>query len=303
MPYESPWQQAGGSFGDIGQSLNNAILRMAQAKYAAEARAQEMQMKREELASQNEMYRHRSGLFDAQALEETAKAAKEKQVLESAKAFGEAGRTAQTSLPEEWGQTSLGESLVPYGAISDRQSADAGVDQEAALNTVMALLAHPERAAQWKTEQMMNNALKVTPEMAQARFLGNKNITVPREGGGVFDPVIGKIVGETSKSVKAPSGSKVETDQGRLNALSAIIRAVSSGGLPPMQSDPGYQSYTNAIAQSSPIISRIGGVTNAAPTVTGSTTPRYAPKTQQEYDAIPSGEIYTDTDGKVKRKK
>jgi hypothetical protein len=171
-----------------------------------------MELKRQELEAQKELYGSHIKLYDAQAAEQQAKAEQEKAVLEGARQFGQAGRvTAAAELPE-WDMAPTREN-----AAIQRQDMG-GLDQEAALNTVMALLGNPQRAADWKTKNSMNRSLSMTPELARSKFLGEKSMTVPHQGG-VYDPVsqlitaiMPQTVGTGTSVVQpSPSGGSAPT--------------------------------------------------------------------------------------------
>jgi len=307
--YTSPWQSAGNALSGMGNNFNQAILKIAQIKMLQEQRAQEMALRRQELEQQGAMYRSHMGLYDAQAAEMGARKAKEQAVVDSAKMFGQSARQslASTMPPTDMSPT------VDSARTLQGQQGQLGQEEMAAV--ISALNGNPQRFGQYQQSAMVNRALGpyLDPAVARAKFLGEKSMTVPHQGG-VYDPTTQLITAVmpqvlaagatqlpgTTGEEKFTSPNKPLVSQNDLGHWGNILRAVMTSGRPPREDSPSYSVFTNAIQR---IIGMAQSPQGQPPAGAGAVSTHPQPKSQAEYDLLPSGTVYQDTDGSTKRKK
>lgn len=222
--------------------------------------------------------------------------------------------------PEEQGPLPNG------GNVSDVEDAKRQSMGDTLASMMQAQLAaanggNPQRIGDFLTQNAALNAGPISPDLAAAILTKTKSVVPIAHGGGVAN-VHGQITGIMPQPIAA-GGSLAYGPQGPMvtapvkpadlsnnaqkvftSAANAIAHLAPSGAVPEADSSL-YSPFTNSVAllgraaqqlQQSYTGTNAPATTSPAQGVTRVTS-------QADYDALPSGSLYIDTDGATKRKK
>jgi len=310
----SPWQEAGMAFESMGDSANRTMLGLAQLRYHQQMALRQQAYQQQQMQIQEALKNAEVQHYQQQVASQKLKDMQMQQSAARAQNVGQAGMLASglmtPSLANEQGtlQNSVG-FLRQQGVLPDD-----------AVTVSRGDLANLLRAAQ----QAMTQTEAVSTLSSAASMLTPSNVS---RGGTAIDR-FGNVVGRGLPP--APPEPYAFTAGGVGNKVSGqfqpyppnVMQALHPGSsgvdtLHPgtMYSPPYYvvpsqhsvypietQDGTNNIPPRFGKPLTVPGFGPPAPTLRGQPTLEH-PNSQQEYDALPSGSVYVDTDGQVKRKK
>jgi len=327
-----PAADAAQSFGGLGQTLaqigfNSAVQRqrlteqqqrnMAYAANLQELRRQEAQ----KIALQQLLNNAQIGHYASQSGEADARQAEIAARVGNAMMGGNAFADAQQAdlPPLEQGPAYGG------GTVSDTESAKRASMHQALASMMQAQLAatgggNPQRVGDFLANQAALRAGPISPALAAAILTKTHSVVPVGHGGGVAD-VNGNITGIMPQPIAA-NGSLAYSPQGPLvtapgkpadlsnnaqkvftSAANALAHLAPSGAVPEVGT-PLYSPFTNSMA----LLGQAAGQLRQS--YAGTNAPAASPAqgvtritSQADYDALPSGSLYIDTDGSTKRKK
>lgn len=322
--FSSPWQEASQGFSGIGNDINNIIVGLAQQKFQQEMARQQMAMrkmesdrdfglKQQELKQQNELLQEHKKLYQAQASKAVSDAAQQQQEEQSRSAVGDALWSLGMRQAE---QKQFGREM---GTPSDLVTANlmqhlAGLPRNDSENIMKAALQAMASSGSPEMQRILaaggaNKLNTVVPVNATA-FPGLPGMPVlqgmstlnPGQLG--FAPQTGLTLDQPREQVAQGLPSPVRPGMPNADLLQELS---SLRPLVERKFDPAYipvegdQTMPMADVRFQQILEALTGQTNQSPQKAQQAVAQ--PKTKAEYDALPSGSVYIDTDGKTKRKK
>lgn len=325
MPGQYPFADANQAFGGVGNHLSQIAAGLAMKKYQqdlllqriAQAAQAEADRKQNYLAVQKQhdeqmgymkpYYEAQTKFHTSQAGAETAKAAIEQARLEAANQAGSAYGQEQVPFvnPLEAGQ---GPTRAGAQFMSD-QANKRQLLAQMLRGLMLASSPNPQRAPEFQVQQRaLDTQSPLSPALAAAILTKTHSAIPIGHQGSVYDVGTG---GMTTTPQLVPPGNALVPGTGGppmamtpnrpvnpgnpLGSVQSLIGHYTAGGYPSNPNDPTYQAATNAAnALLKPIY------TNPQQPASQGVA---QPKSQAEYDALPPGSIYIDSDGSTKRKK
>jgi hypothetical protein len=305
----SPWQEAGMAFQSMGDSANRTMLGLAQLKHQQQQAMQEQAYRQQQLAIMQAYRQSEEQRMQQQATSQQLKDTQSMQSQQNAQQVGQAGMLSSALMTpslannQQTLQDSVGmlrqQGVLPNDAITVSRG-----DLANLLRTVQTALTQREAVG--------------TPASA-ASMLTPSN--VPR--GGTAVDRFGNVVGmgqapapdmpftfNTEGTGNRETGQFQPYPTSVLNALRQKSQGIPSyhpssiQGVPPMVFDPRTLTmYPLETQEGTNNIPPRFGAPIRAPGSLAPSTGVAQPKSQEEYDGLPSGSVYIDSDGQTKRKK
>lgn len=261
--FRSPWQEDAAAVHELGNSLNNVFVGLAQQRWQQERAKQAlalqmMQMQQQDqqskarLALAQQQIGPRNALLDAQTKQaqaaqswNNAKASRENELVSAARQAGTAYRgtmqqpreSVVNEQPDDW----VSEVVAPFmrgpqvvnGPTKENTQALAMQDLMEPIVRAMILQANPQRAAEFETKTGANRAIgpNMNPNLAAAIATGTKSAVPVAHQGGVYDPirqVISAVMPQTTPRGGVTSGGTT----GLPIVQGQPVLPGTSGGLP-----------------------------------------------------------------------
>lgn len=200
----SPWQQTGIAAQQLGNSLNNITVGLAQQRFARQMAIQHMLMQQQQMAQQQQLNQAHANLYGEQAATERAQAERlkaaallDQATVDAANIAGDSGQVFMKTMvpsirpPEMQGVE---------GPLTPTQDLQATALADALARTVgqgmrsAALKGHPQYGIEAAQQARALSGTPMTPGLAQAMLLKAKPMSVGA-GNAVWNPATGRFEG------------------------------------------------------------------------------------------------------------
>lgn len=321
--FSSPWEEASQGFNNIGNSINGIVVQLAQQRFAQDMARQQMAMhkqqsdrefslKQQELQQQNEVFQQHKALYQAQAGKAIADAAQQQQ---ENSARSETGNDLWSLGMRQAEQKQFGREI---GTPSDLVTANlmqhlSGLPRNDSENIMKAALQAMTSSGNPAMQNILaagsaRNLNTVVPVNATA-FPGLPGMPIQQgmstlsPGQVGFAPQTGLTLDQPREQVAqgAPSMNSAARDTDWAKVLGSTQSFLQEKpGTIPDASDPNRIALNELMQIAA---SKLKGTNQPPQQAQQKQEQTPQPKSKAEYDALPSGTVYIDTDGKTKRKK
>jgi len=322
--FSSPWEEASQGFNNIGNSINGIVVQLAQQKFAQDMARQQMaihkqqadrefSLKQQELQQQSDLFQQHKALYQAQASKSIADAAQQQQ---ENSARDSAGNDLWSLGMRQAEQKQFGHEI---GTPSDLVTANlmqhlAGLPRNDSENIIKAALQAMTSSSNPAMQNILaaggaNKLNTVVPVNATA-FPGLPGMPVQQgmstlnQGQIGFAPQTGLSIDQPRQQVAEGLPPHIgnlakDTDWAKvLGSTQSFLQEKS--GTTPDANDPNRIALNELMQIAA---SKLKGTNQAPGQARQEQAKTPAPKTKAEYNALPSGTVYLDTDGKTKKKK